>query len=125
MGFIKNYFMERKARKQVLKYDDKTLDAKVKIQGTEFDRKRKYDFKTVEDMRYLYIVKGKSISEISKIFEIPYTTVAYNVDEDFKVNFNAKRSGKHTGKDNITKENRAQYKRYLVKKKKIKVAGVI
>ena len=124
MGFIKNYFVETKARKQVLKFDDNTLDLRVKIQGTEYDRKRKYNFKIISEMKLDYAF-GMSISEISKKYRIPYNTVAYNVDEEFKMRFNAKRNGKHTGVDTITDEDRIQYKRSLVKNKKIKVAGII
>lgn len=121
---LKEFFKENKARKEVLKLDDQTLDARVKIQGTEYDRKRKYNFKLVNEMRQDYIF-GMSISAISKKYNIPYTTVAYNVNEDFKQSYNAKRNGKHTGIDTITSEDRAQYKRTLVKRRKIKVSGVI
>ena len=40
--FSKKARKEYKARKTVLKMDDATIDAKVKIQGTPYDRKRKY-----------------------------------------------------------------------------------
>ena len=76
-------------------------------------------------MKKDYESLGMSISEISKKYNIPYNTVAYNVDEDYKKRFNERRDGKHTGTDTITFEDRVQYKRSLVRGKRIKVAGVI
>ena len=124
MSFIKDYFKETKARKIVLNYDDNMLDEKVKIQGTIFDRKRKYDDKTINSLKRDFN-NGMSVSEIASKYNMNYTTVRYNVDPTFKKNYNEKRDGKHTGVDVYDFSDRVNYKRYLVSKKKIKVAGII
>ena len=124
MCLLKNYFKEKKARKEVLGFDDEKIDSIIKIEGTDFDRKRKYSSMTVASMKSDY-ENGMSISAIATKYGAGYTTVKYNVVPNFKEQFNAKRSGKHTGVDVCTFLNRVEYKRYLVKSKKIKVAGII
>lgn len=103
---------------ELLTLTDDALDAKVKIQGTKYDRKRKLSESTLKKMKSLY-KKGKSIAEIAKKLDLNYISVRYNVDPMFKKEFNAKRSGKHTGKDKITIKDRIAYKRGLVAAGKI------
>lgn len=97
---------------ELLTMTDGVLDKKVKIQGTEYDRKRKISKATVTKMKRM--AKKKSISEIAREFGISYTGVRYNIDPEFKAWHNANRDGKHTGKDHVTKTNRVAYKRGLV-----------
>lgn len=101
-----------------LKLNDQALDAKVHIQGTPYDRKRKYDAKTIGKMKRM-LNKGKSFYAIAKELGCDYKTVKYNLDPEYKAWFNANRDGKHTGKDHITFANRVQYKRALVAECKI------
>ena len=101
-----------------LKLNDRALDAKVHIQGTPYDRKRKYDAKTVGKMKRMFN-KGKSFYAIAKELGCDSKTVRYNLDPEYKAWFNANRDGKHTGKDSITFANRVQYKRALVAECKI------
>ena len=110
----------KKRKLEILELDDVALDKQVKIQGTPFDRKRKISDKTVKKMMKLSN-KGKSIQEIAKELGIGATSIRYNIDPVFKAEFNAKRSGLHTGKTNMDRINRAQYKRELVSSGKIKV----
>lgn len=117
-------FKEMNARKQVLQMNDLILDKNIKIQGTKFDRKRKYDEKTIKQMKQLYI-SGVKPSEIAKKFNSSSFMVKYICDYTFKTLHNLKRDGKHTGVNHITSTDRASYKRNLVKNKEIKVAGVI
>lgn len=102
---------------ELLTMNDNLLDKKVKIQGTEYDRKRKISKATVSKMKKM--AKKKSISEIAKELGISYIGVRYNIDPEFKARHNATRDGKHTGKDHITKYNRVAYKRQLVAAGKI------
>ena len=106
---------------ELLTLTDEALDKKVKIQGTQYDRKRKVTDKTIAKMKSLSS-SGKSVSEIAKKLGLNYITVKYNVDPMFKAIFNATRSGKHTGKDHITVKDRVAYKRGLVAAGKIAVA---
>lgn len=107
-------------RSEILKMKDNELDKKIKIQGTRFDRKRKISNSTLNRMRNMF-TKGKSISEIANILGLSYNIVKYNVDEDYRANYNATRNGKHTGVTNITKEDRIAYKRKIVDTRKMRV----
>ena len=104
-------------RKEVLNLSDRKLDTCVKIQGTKFDRKRKFSEATKRKMKRMY-KNGKSVKEIAIKFSTTRTPVLYIVDEDFKKVFNATRSGKHTGVDKITEKNHIDYKTQLESKRK-------
>lgn len=105
---------------EVLKLTDPELDSKVKIKGTEFDRRRTISESEIRKMRKLHR-KGKSYGEIAKTFNVSYGAVRYNVDDEWKKQFNSKRDGKHTGKDNVTFQDRVAYKRELVASGKLSV----
>ena len=106
-------------RSEILKLDDNTLDQKVRIQGTRFDRKRKYTTQQYNKMKNLY-AKGKTIYEIAAEMNVPSATVRYNVDADFRGRYNRNRDGKHTGVDVCTKENRIAYKRSIIDSRKMR-----
>lgn len=101
-------------RVKILKMSDADLDKKVLIQGTRFDRKRKISARQIRKMNRLY-KKYNSYYKVAKDLGYSYLSVRYNLDKNYKELFNAKRDGKHTGVDVITPENRAKYKRHLVK----------
>jgi hypothetical protein len=123
---MKEYFEEKQARKEILVgCDDFEIDELIKIQSTEFDRKRKYDDAHIALIRKEYKDNGLSVSEIARKYSMNYTTVRYNVDDHFKATHNAKRDGKHTGVDVCDFMNRVEYKKQLIKSKKIKVAHLI
>lgn len=103
----------RKNKLELLSLTDEALDKKVKIQGTKYDRKRKISDSSIRKMQRMY-KRGKSVSEISSKLGIGYTSILYNVDPIWKAEYNAKRSGAHTGKDHITFKDRVSYKRTLV-----------
>ena len=125
MGIIKDYFKEKKARKIVLNYDDETLDSKIKIQGTSFDRKRKLDSKQMKKLQYDF-TEGMSVKDLSIKYDVSEWVIKYNTDPEFKAHQLKLREGKSkTHKNIMDAENRVNYKKYLVKAKKIKVAGVI
>lgn len=106
-------------RSEILKMKDSDIDKAVKIQGTRFDRKRKISNYTLYRMKTMF-AKGMTIPEIATALGLNYHTVRYNVDEDWKKEYNAKRSGAHTGITNITKEDRIQYKREIVDSRKMR-----
>ena len=105
--------MTDKRKIELLAMTDDALDVTVKIQGTEYDRKRKVSTSTLNKMLAMY-KKKPNVAEIASKLGLNYTTVRYNVDPVFKAEFNAKRDGKHTGKDHITVKDRIAYKRSLV-----------
>lgn len=121
---IKEYFEEKKARKQVLNMDDLTIDQKVKIQGTKFDRKRKYDKALFDQMKF-ELAQGATVKELSAKYSINQLVIRYNTDDNFRKLHNAKRKKGAHGVGVMDFDNRVDYKRTLVKTKKIKVAGVV
>lgn len=98
---------------EILQMVDKDLDKAVKIQGTMYDRKRKYGKAALAKMTKLQ-KKNKTFKEIAKALGCAERTVQYNLDAEFRKEYNANRSGAHTGKDRVTKANRIAYKRQLV-----------
>lgn len=98
---------------ETLTLNDNELNKAVKIQGTEYDRKRKISTSTLKKMLAMS-KKNKSYQEIACKLGLSPTTVRYNIDPVWKAAFNAKRDGKHTGKDNISISDRVAYKRSLV-----------
>lgn len=106
-------------RSEILKMKDSDVDKNVKIQGTRFDRKRKVSNYTLYRMKQMF-EKGMKISEIANKLGLTYLLVRYNVDEEWKKEYNLKRSGKHTGNTNITREDRINYKRDIVNTRKMR-----
>ena len=97
----------------VLKMVDNKLDKAVKIQGTDFDRKRKVTSEMREQMKRMK-KRGKTFREIAERFNVDHRTVRYNLDEQYRAYCKAYASGVHTGKTYLNKTNRVAYKRELV-----------
>lgn len=98
---------------EVLKLTDEELDKKIKIAGTDYDRKRKVTKQILKQLKTLER-KGKSYSEIAQIMGLSYHAVKYNLNDEFRFVYNATRDNRHVGKDHITDKNRVIYKRNLV-----------
>ena len=105
-------------RKAILNLDDVTLDQKVKIQGTQFDRKRKLKDKDWKKVQRL-LKKGMDYKQIAEVFGVTAHCIRYRLHSI------AIRSGKHTGIDTCTFENRVEYKRHLIQKRKIKARTIV
>ena len=97
---------------EILTLNDNKLDKKVKIQGTQYDRKRKYSDAQIKEM--LKMSKKKSPEQIAEKLEMRLRDVLYHIDPEYRKAYIANLSGRHTGKDRITKSNRVTYKRNLV-----------
>ena len=121
MNPIVKFFKTEKKRKEILAMPNINLDKEIKIQGTQFDRKRHYTDADIKKWLKAHN-SGMSISEISKKFEVSYATVKYNIDDIFRISHIKSLSGLHTGIDHITLSDRAIYKRNLLKKRKIKIS---
>lgn len=102
-----------KRKLELLKMTDDQLDAAVKIQGTKYDRKRKLSESTLKRIVSL-ASKNTTYSEIAKKLGLNYSIVKYHADPVWRAEYNAKRDGRHTGKDHISIKNRVAYKRGLV-----------
>lgn len=102
---------------ELLKMTDDKLDITVKIQGTQYDRKRKVTDKLIEKM--IKMSKRKDYKEIASELGLTNRTVRYYTEPLFRSNYIKGLSGKHTGKDKITMTDRVAYKRELVAAGKI------
>ena len=103
------------------------INNRIKIQSTEFDRKRKLDDKSRNMLRKEYSA-GVSVSVLSAKYGISAHTVKYNADDTYRKLFNQKRSGgkykdNHTGRT-IFFDDLAMYKKSLVKSNKLKVSDL-
>lgn len=97
----------------LLKLTDDELDKSIRIAGTDFDRKRKVTKDVLAKMKKLE-AKGKSYAEIANIMGFSYHAVKYNLNPEYRNNYNATRDSRHMGTDHVTDKNRASYKRQLV-----------
>lgn len=104
-------------KKDILKMTDAELDAKVKIQGTKYDRKCKLSESTLKKIKKL--AKNNTYYQIAKKLGLVPNTVRYHIDTEFKAHYNATRDGRHFNTDKITVKNCIEYKRSLVAAGKI------
>nr|DAD82716.1 MAG TPA: Protein of unknown function (DUF2481) [Siphoviridae sp. ctrpg19] len=127
MCLIRKAIREKKARKQFLMLNNDRVNELIKIQSTEFDRKRKLTDAMRDAMRKAY-KNGVSLKELSEKYDITTLAVRYNVDDDYREEYNKKRSRKykdnHSGRT-IFPDDLAEYKKSLIREKKIKVYGLI
>ena len=70
---------------------DFEIDKVVKIEGTDYDRRRKLSTKDVAKIQRDY-KKGKSITQLSLKYNVAYGTIHYHVDKVFKENIKKKRN---------------------------------
>lgn len=104
-------------KRELMNLSDTKLDKAVKIQGTNYDRKRK----VTKQMQYRMVQMlnaGKSINYIAEHFSVTPHTVKYNTDEEYKQWWNTSRDGKHYGANTSTSSERGAYKRSLLKARK-------
>lgn len=95
---------------------DSSIDKYVRIQGTNYDRKRKVTKSMKRRMEQMYGA-GKSYTFIANHFGVDPKTVRYNLDESFKKAINAERNNyarNWVADENVLAE-RADYKRTLIK----------
>lgn len=127
MCLVRKAIKERKARKTILLMDNDRINELVKIRGTEFDRNRKLMDSTLKMMRKEY-ANGASMNSLATKYGVSDFAVRYNVDDKFRAEHNKKRSKKyadnHSGRT-IFPDDRAEYKKDLIRAKKIKVAGLV
>ena len=102
----------------LLKMNDNELDAVIKIQGTDLDRKRKLTDKMIKNIRKKYS-KGKTLKELAEKYSVNYKTIRYWVDENYKQRILSENNHTHYGKVQ-TVADRAAYKRQLVLAGKVK-----
>ena len=122
--FSKKEREQKRLRVELLNLDDEILDQKVKIQGTEFDRKRKLTQKELLSMQN-DIMNGLSVKQASIKYNVSEWIVRYNTDSSFRAHQLKVREGKSKAHpQEMDFENRVAYKRALIQKKKINVVGI-
>ena len=122
--FSKKEREQKKLRVQLLKLDDEILDQKIKIQGTEFDRKRKLTGKQILSMQN-DVMNGMTAKEASLKYKVSEWIVRYNTDSNFRAHQLELRKGKSkTHEQEMDFADRVAYKRRLIQKKKINIVGV-
>ena len=91
------------------------VDASVKIQGTNYDRKRKVTKDMKRRMEQMH-ESGKSYCYIADYYGVSYTTVRYNLDENYKKRMNKKRNdyARNWKPTTATFNDRVEYKRELL-----------
>jgi len=99
-------------KRELTELSDAKFDRAVKIQGTNYDRKRKVT-KSMQRRMIQMVNAGKSINAIAKHFSVSPFTVKYNTDPEWKAFYNANRSGEHYGAASDV-EDRIAYKRDLL-----------
>lgn len=97
---------------------DREIDAAVRIQGTNYDRKRKVTKSMKRRMEQMHN-SGKSYNYIANYFGVAYTTVRYNLDKEYKEAWNKRRDdyARNWKPTSETLTERAAYKRDLLNNK--------
>lgn len=116
-------------KKQIMMLDDQTLNKTIKIEGTEFDRRRVLTPKKEQRLKELYAA-GLNFAELSRVFNIsPHTAKMYidptyrehrnNLIHEFRIqNGYPSCSNEYLYKSMV---DRAEYKRKLIARNQIVV----
>lgn len=99
-------------KRELMELSNSKLDETVKIQGTNYDRKRKVT-KDMQRRMIQMVNAGKSIYTVAEHFSVAPQTVKYNTDPEWRAWYNATRDGSHYG-PTASVEERANYKRQLL-----------
>lgn len=112
-------------RKEILALDDVSLDRAVKIQGTQYDRKRKLNDKQVAKASKMLNNKNMTAEEVAEYFGIDKRTVRYYFDEEYRKTRIEQCTGVHVRRsaeaDNEAFLDRVAYKRKLVARNRLSV----
>lgn len=105
---------------------DYQINKRVRLQGTNFDRRRKLTVTEVEVLKFIYKKGIYSLKDLAEVFGVSPATIKYHVDHKFKTLVNFNRSYydiKPQTKDKFFE--RIQYKRELVKSGDLQLKGAI
>jgi len=102
---------------ELLNLANTTLDKKVKIAGTNWDRRRKLTNKEIYEIKRMY-KRGKPISDIASRFGVAVSTIKYHLFEDYKKEHNQRRKDYVNNSSSNNRAERINYKRYLINNNK-------
>ena len=112
-------------KKELLNESAAVIDATVKIQGTNYDRKRKVTKSMKYRMEQMF-KSGKTYTQIAEHFGVNPQTVRYNIDEEYRAwkLEDRKNYARNWQPDSTTKAERVEYKKELLSKKNFKLAAI-
>lgn len=77
-------------KSELLELTDSEFNKKVKVVGTNWDRRRKLTNKDIYEMNRMYD-RNKSVADIAEKFNVCPSTVKYHLFEDYKREKNSNR----------------------------------
>lgn len=105
---------------------DVEIDKRVKITGTDYDRRRKLTVDESDYAHYLYNVKKYSLSRIAKMFKMSTPGIMWVVDDEYrsrKQEYN--RNNRSTGMSHEewlkARNERVEYKKELLREGKVTI----
>ena len=104
---------------------DIEVDKKVRIEYTQYDRKRKLSDRNIETIKRNLAKGKKTVEQLAKKYTVTVHTIKYNIDPEYRAHAISIRSGKNYGVRTMTFEDRVCYKRKLMcNKTYLKKVGV-
>lgn len=104
-------------KKEILKLSDSAIDKAVRIQGTNYDRRRKVT-KQMQFRMMQMLNAGKSVNTIAEHFSVTPHTVKYNTDESYNSWYKKNRTNNRYYTVHSSGAERGAYKRNLLKSRK-------
>lgn len=71
-------------RRELMRLEDKVLDRVIKIQGTQYDRKRKLTDKQIQKANILYTQYDASFWDLAVMFGVDVRTIRYNLQSSYR-----------------------------------------
>ena len=95
---------------------DYEIDKLVRLEGTNYDRRRKLSVQDVTKIRNAYYTGRLSISQLATIYNVTYLTIKYHVDSQFKKDINERRNcyAPSDADPVAQRANRIQYKKSIL-----------
>ena len=104
-------------KSELLELTDSEFNKKVKVAGTNWDRRRKLTNKDIYEIKRMYS-RIKSVSDIAERFNVCNSTVKYHLFEDYKAYKNRDRLNYVNNSNSGSYKELASYKRKLLNENK-------
>lgn len=105
-------------RSEKIKLSNSALNENVKIQGTDYDRRRKLSNKDIYNIKRSAKSKSFDANVVAERYGVAASTIKYHVDEAYKAEANKKRveNGFNSNRDDsVYRMDLANYKRSLLR----------
>lgn len=112
--------------RELLNLGDQELDKIVKIQGTQYDRRRKLTDKQIEKARILYAKYDATLWDLAVMFDVNVRTIRYNLQSSYRAErleyAKAHPQTRRVKVDSVAAMiDRVAYKRQLIARRKVLV----